>query len=107
MIVSCECNTCLLKDLCINRNRSLDEIEGHEWFYVMLVCKHKRPDKRIEHFDCNKCKNKSICKVHHEKLISADVILSCRRIEIKEAMKKLPNPDAFEAELCCKGYMTE
>ena len=107
MIISCECETCLLKDLCVNRNQQLKNIEGHEWFYVTLICKHKRPDKVVERFDCNKCKNKSICRVHAEKLVSSDTILACRRNEIKEAMKKLPNPDAFEAVLCCKGYMTE
>lgn len=107
MIVSCECETCLLKELCINRNQRLKSIEGHDWFYVTLICKHKHPNKVVNRFDCDKCKNKDICKVHHEKLVSADVILACRRNEMNDAMKKLPNPDAFEALLCCKGYMPE
>lgn len=107
MIVTCECETCLLKELCINRNQRLKSIEGHEWFYVTLTCKHKNPDKVIDPFDCDKCKNKPICKVHNEKLVRPDIILACRRNEIKYAMDKLPNPDAFTATLCCKGYMPE
>ena len=107
MIVTSECNNCLLKDLCVNRNQTLENIEGHEWFYVTLICKHKHINKIVERFDCDKCKNKPICKVHNEKLVSADAILIGRRNEIKDAMNKLPHPDAFDAVLCCKGYMTE
>ena len=103
MIVSCECESCILKELCVNRNQRLRNIEGHEGFYVNLICKHKHPDKIVDRFDCDKCKNKPICKIHAEKLVSSDVILACRRNEIKEAMKKFLNPDAFEAVLCCKG----
>lgn len=107
MIVSCECESCLLNDLCINRNRTLKDIEGHEWFYVILVCKHKHFNKIIEHFNCDKCKNKPICKVHNEKLVSADTMLADRRNEVKDAMNKLPHSNAFDAVLCCKGYMPE
>lgn len=107
MIVTCECENCLLKELCINRNQRLKSIEGHDWFYVNLICKHKYPDKVIDKFDCDKCINKPICRVHHEALIRSDIILATCRNDIKKALYKLPDQDAFEAVLCCKGYMTK
>lgn len=106
MIVSCECNTCLLNELCVNRNRRLTDIEGREYLYVTLTCKHKHPNKEVTKFDCDKCKNKAICRVHHEPLVSPDIFFATIRNDIKIAMsRKLPNADAFEATLCCKGYM--
>lgn len=107
MIVTCECSTCLLNDLCINRNQTLANIEGPEWFYVTLVCKHKHLNKIVERFDCDKCKNKPICRTHNMDGVLADAMLACCRIDIKNAMNKLPYPDAFDAVLCCKGYMPE
>lgn len=104
MIVSCECNSCFLKDLCVNRNTKLTDISGLEQFYVILSCNHLHPGKIIQPFNCSKCKNKPICRVfqageisgnqHIDKYLSAMNIECCRKL----------NKNAFQAILKCKGY---
>ena len=82
--LKCECESCLLKELCINRNQRLKSIEGHDWFYVTLICKHKNPNTEIDRFDCNKCKNKSVCKVHVNQTLDSSILLALRRNEIND-----------------------
>ena len=105
MIVTCECNNCLLKDLCINRNQRLKNIDGPEHFYVQLSCNHLHPGKIIQSFNCGKCKNKPICRVFQAGDISGnrhiDKYLSTMNIICSEKLNK----DAFQAVLQCKGYM--
>ena len=63
MIVTGECENCLLKDLCVNRNQRLKNIDGPEHFYVQLSCNHLHAGKIFHYFNCDKCKNKVICKI--------------------------------------------
>lgn len=105
MIVTYECNNCLLKDLCVNRNQRLKNIDGPEHFYVQLSCNHLHPGKIIQSFNCSKCKNKPVCGVFQEGDISGnrriDKYLSVMNIVCSEKLNK----DAFQAVLQCKGYM--
>ena len=105
MIVTCECNNCLIKDLCVNRNQRLKDIDGLEQFYVQLSCNHLHPGKIIQSFNCSKCKNKPVCRVFQAGETSGnrhiDEYLSAVNLECHSKLNK----DAFQAVLQCKGYM--
>ena len=108
MIVSCECNNCLLKDLCTKRNYLVQDFEsnwGDKFMYVTLKCKHLHPNVQTDGFDCSKCKNKPICAVQNHKQFKPEEYLWEINYEVKtKCIGKLP-ADAFHVILCCKGYM--
>ena len=105
MIVTCECNNCLLKDLCINRNQRLKAIDGPEHFYVQLSCNHLHAGKVFHYFNCDKCKNKSICKIFKDSKQAGNTLIDFYLGNMVEECNKKLNKNAFEAILCCKGYM--
>ena len=105
MIVTSECRTCILKDICINCNTRLTNIEsGNDAFYVTLKCKHLHEQNTLSTFDCNKCKNKSICVINSLQHISREEVLNRNYYEVKKALSKI-NENAFYWSLNCKGYM--
>lgn len=105
MIVTCECENCLLKDLCINRNQRLKSIEGPEHFYVQLSCNHLHPGKVFHYFKCDKCKNKSICKIFKNGDIGGNSLIDYYLSDMNRECGNKLNKNAFEAILCCRGYM--
>lgn len=105
MIVTCECNNCLLKELCINRNQRLKTIDGPEHFYVQLSCNHLHPGKIIQSFNCNKCKNKLVCKIFADGNIPGNRLVDHYLSSVTLECDRKLNKDAFQAILQCKGYM--
>lgn len=104
MIVTCECNNCLLTDLCINRNLRLTKIEGLEQFYVQLSCNHLHPGKIIQSFNCSKCKNKPICRVFQAGEISGNQHINGYLSAVNLECNRKLNKNAFQVILQCKGY---
>lgn len=107
MIVTCECRTCLLKDLCLNANIEFTDLEGPEYLYITLNCNHKYQDKVFNYFDCSKCKNKAICKTFKDGDIEGNRYLDRWKSKIVTECRKKLNDNAFEVIVCCKGYMPE
>lgn len=105
MIVSCECNSCLLKDLCVNRNQGLKNINGPEHFYVQLSCNHLHPGKIIQSFNCSKCKNKPVCKIFEDGNTPGNRLIDHYLSNMNIKCSRKLNKDAFQAVLQCKGYM--
>ena len=104
MIVKCECEICLLKDLCVNRNQRLKNIEGLDQFYVQLSCNHRLSGKIIQSFNCSKCRNKPICKVFQVSEISGNQLLDKHLSAMNLECSRKLNKGAFQATLQCKGY---
>lgn len=106
MIVTCECNNCLLKDLCVNRNTKLTKMDGPDHFYVQLSCNHLHPDKIIKYFDCDKCKNKPICKIFNKKSdIDGNTEILLYKSNMVTYVRDRTNRGAFNPVLHCKGYV--
>lgn len=105
MIVTCECNTCLLKDLCVNRNTKLTKMEGPDHLYVQLSCNHLHPDKIIKYFDCSKCRNKAVCKIFKESEQKGNATIDTYKSNMNIWVRYRTNKGAFNPVLHCKGYM--
>ena len=105
MIVTCECENCLLKDLGVNRNQRVKTIDGPEHFYVSLSCNHLHPGKIIHSFNCDKCKNKVICRIFKDGDIEGNNLIEYYLSGMNIECSRKLNKDAFQAILQCKGYM--
>lgn len=105
MIVTCECDNCLLKELCVNRNTKLTKMDGPEHFYVQLSCNHLHPNKIIKSFDCDRCKNKAVCKIFNKKSDQeGNATIDTYKSSMVKWIRYRTNKDAFQAILQCKGY---
>ena len=106
MIVTCECNSCLLKDLCVNRNTKLTKIDGPDHLYVQLSCNHLYPGKIIQSFNCDRCKNKPICKIFNKKSDQeGNATIDTYKTNMEIWVEYRTNKGAFTPVLHCKGYM--
>ena len=106
MIITCECDSCLLKDLCVNRNTKLTKMDGPDYLYVQLSCNHLHPNKIIKSFECSKCKNKAICKIYNKKSdIDGNTEILFYRSNMATYVHGRTNEGAFNPLLHCRGYM--
>lgn len=109
MTVSCECNTCYCKGLCINRNHYAGDFAAspelaNKIISIDLKCKHRHPTATDKKFDCAKCKNKPICKIHNlSKSTMAEFFKELMHDIKTKCLDKLPD-EAFAVEISCVGF---
>ena len=107
MIVSCECRSCFIKDLCMCCNNMVGDFEsnwGDKFMFITLKCKHLHREQPELGFDCDYCKNRSVCRVHHLNNISAKDYIEQVKCEVKtKCSDKLPI-NSFYVTIECKGY---